>query len=132
MLLLCVYWYNAKSNIFLQDYYETISKYFEDAPLNIPVKYKVRQIANKMELLDREIKYLLNKVKIWKPKQEAAANQTTDSKIEPEEEQPSDNLEEQQQEPVTETTDTTQDPVSKSEEPQLPKEEVQGKEHQEL
>lgn len=85
-----------------------------------------------MELLDREIKYLLNKVKIWKPKQEAAANQTTDSKIEPAEEQPSDNLEEQQQEPVVETTDTTQDPVPKSEEPQSPKEEVQEEKHQEL
>lgn len=129
-----------------------ISKYFKDAPLNIPVKYKVRQIANKMELLDREIKYLLNKVKIWKPKQEAVMNQTMDNKTEHtieengeftadsdikkdnfSEEQPSDNLEEQQ-ESVTETMDTTQDPVllSKSEEPQLPKEKVQEKKHQEL
>jgi len=128
-----------------------ISKYFEDAPLNIPVKYKIRQIANKMELLDREIKYLLNKVKIWKPKQEGAANQTTDSKAEhiieenesaadsdtekeSTEEQPSDNFEEQQQEPVTETTDTTQDPVllSESEKSQLLKEKVQEETHQEL
>lgn len=129
-----------------------ISKYFEDAPLNIPVKYKIRQIANKMEILDREIKYLLNKVKIWKPKQEAAANQTTDSKAErvvdenesaadsdtekdkSTEEQPSDNLEEQQQEPVTETTDTTQDPVllPESEKSQLLKEKVQEQTHQEL
>lgn len=129
-----------------------ISKYFEDAPLNIPVKYKIRQIANKMELLDREIKYLLNKVKIWKPKQEAATNQTTDSKPEriveenesaadsdtekdkSAEEQPPDNLEEQQQEPVTETTDTTQDPVflPESEKSQLHKEKVQEETHQEL
>lgn len=129
-----------------------VSKYFADAPLNIPVKYKVRQIANKMELLDREIKYLLNKVKIWKPKQEATANQTTDSKaestIEENEEstanpdtkkdkstegQPSDNLEEQQQEPILETTDTTQDPLhlSESEDP-LTKEKVQEETHQEL
>lgn len=108
-------------------------------------------MANKMELLDREIKYLLNKVKIWKPKQEAT-NQTTnstaertleeneesaaDSDIEKDksaEEQPSDNLEEQQQESIMEA-DTTQDPVllSESEEPQLPKEEIEEEMHQEL
>ncbi|XP_011068274.1 PREDICTED: hypoxia up-regulated protein 1 isoform X3 [Acromyrmex echinatior] len=135
-----------------QDYYDMISKYFADAPLNIPVKYKIRQIVNKMDLLDREIKYLLNKVKIWKPKQETTANQTTDSKAErtieenkesttdsdtkndkSAEEQPSDNMEEQQQEPMSETTDTTQDPLQlpESEKP-LTKEEVQKETHHEL
>ncbi|KAG5315022.1 HYOU1 protein, partial [Acromyrmex insinuator] len=135
-----------------QDYYDMISKYFADAPLNIPVKYKIRQIVNKMDLLDREIKYLLNKVKIWKPKQETTANQTTDSKAErtieenkesttdsdtkndkSAEEQPSDNMEEQQQEPISETTDTTQDPLKlpESEKP-LTKEEVQKETHHEL
>ncbi|KAG5320504.1 HYOU1 protein, partial [Pseudoatta argentina] len=135
-----------------QDYYDMISKYFADAPLNIPVKYKIRQIVNKMDLLDREIKYLLNKVKIWKPKQETTANQTTDSKAErtievnkesttdsdtkndkSAEEQPSDDVEEQQQEPISETTDTTQDPLQlpESEKP-LTKEEVQKETHHEL
>ena len=122
-----------------------------DAPLNIPVKYKIRQIVNKMDLLDREIKYLLNKVKIWKPKQETTANQTTDSKTErtieenkesttdsdtkndkSAEEQLSDNVEEQQQELISET-DTTQDPLQlpESEKP-LTKEEVQKETHHEL
>ncbi|XP_032689323.1 hypoxia up-regulated protein 1 isoform X2 [Odontomachus brunneus] len=64
-----------------QDYYDMVTKYFAETPLNEPVKYKVRHISNKMELLDREIKYLINKIKIWKPKQEAAINQT-DSKTE--------------------------------------------------
>ncbi|XP_018353989.1 PREDICTED: hypoxia up-regulated protein 1 isoform X1 [Trachymyrmex septentrionalis] len=135
-----------------QDYYDMVSKYFADAPLNIPVKYKIRQIVNKMDLLDREIKYLLNKVKIWKPKQETTANQTTDSKAErtieennesstdsntkndkSAEEQPSDNIEDQQQEPISETTDTTQDPLQlpESEKP-LTKEEVQKETHHEL
>lgn len=139
-----------------------VSKYFADAPLNIPVKYKVRQMANKMELLDREIKYLLNKVKIWKPKQEITANQTTDSKAEytieengesaadsdtekdksAEEQSTSNNVEEQptsnnvedQQESTLETTDTTQDPLllPESEKPQLTKERVQKNTHQEL
>ncbi|XP_018305363.1 hypoxia up-regulated protein 1 isoform X3 [Mycetomoellerius zeteki] len=134
-----------------QDYYDMISKYFVDAPLNIPVKYKIRQIVNKMDLLDREIKYLLNKVKIWKPKQETTANQTTDSKDErtieenkesatdfdtkndkSAEEQPSDNVEEQQQEPIPETTDTTQDPLQLPESEKLTKEEVQKETHNEL
>ncbi|KYM79045.1 Hypoxia up-regulated protein 1 [Atta colombica] len=137
-----------------QDYYDIVSKYFVDAPLNIPVKYKIRQIVNKMDLLDREIKYLLNKVKIWKPKQETTANQTTDSKTErtieenkesttnsdakndkSAEEQPSDNVEEQQQELISETTDTTetQDPLQLPEnEKPLTKEEVQKETHHEL
>lgn len=109
------------------------------------MKYKVRHIVNKMELLDREIKYLLNKVKIWRPKQETAANQTTDSKTEEneesvpetendkftEEQTASDNVEEQQ-EPILKTMDATQDPLvlSESEEPQLSDE--QEEIHQEL
>lgn len=51
---------------------------FAETPLNQPVQYKVRQIVSRMELLDREVKYLLNKVKIRKPKQEnnTASNKT--------------------------------------------------------
>lgn len=97
-----------------------------------------------MELLDREIKYLLNKVKIWKPKQEAAANQTTDKTertIEENEKSAADfDTEndksakeqpfEEQQEPIT---DTTQDSVFRPEsEEQLPNEKVQEEMHQEL
>ncbi|KAK5643342.1 hypothetical protein RI129_007187 [Pyrocoelia pectoralis] len=33
-----------------------------------PVKLTVRMLSEKMALLDREVKYLLNKLKIWKPK----------------------------------------------------------------
>lgn len=68
--------------IFFKDYYDMVTKHFAETPLNEPVKYKVRQISSKMELLDREIKYLINKIKIWKPKQEAAMNNQTDSKTE--------------------------------------------------
>jgi hypoxia up-regulated 1 len=38
--------------------------------------YKARDITNKMALLDREIKYLLNKAKIWKLKQDIVTNST--------------------------------------------------------
>lgn len=42
-----------------------------------PIKYRVRDIANKMALLDREVKYLVNKAKIWKPKLEKPATNTS-------------------------------------------------------
>lgn len=104
-----------------------------------------------MELLDREIKYLLNKVKIWRPKQESTANQTTDNKaertVEENEEAPTDsdttkdesakdqttdNTE--KQESVLEGTDTTQEPLvlPESKEPRLSDEPVQEEVHQEL
>ncbi|KAL0131958.1 hypothetical protein PUN28_000019 [Cardiocondyla obscurior] len=135
-----------------QDYYDMVSKHFKGASLNVPVKYKVRQIVNKMELLDREIKYLLNKVKIWKPKQEAAGNQTTDNKSEdtaksneesaadsdtekdkfPEE--LSENMETEEQQENPEKTGTTEKPVllSESKESQLPREDAQEEKHVEL
>ncbi|XP_070160934.1 hypoxia up-regulated protein 1 isoform X2 [Polyergus mexicanus] len=130
-----------------QDYYKTILKYFAKASLNEPVKYKVRHIVNKMELLDREIKYLVNKVKIWRPKQETVANQTTDNKTEENEESMSDTENdkftdeqtasdnaEDQQEPMLKTRDTTQDPLvlSESEEPRLSEELIPEEMHQEL
>ncbi|XP_011152376.1 hypoxia up-regulated protein 1 isoform X2 [Harpegnathos saltator] len=82
-----------------QDYYDMVTKHYAETPLNEPVKYKVRQITNKMDLLDREIKYLINKIKIWKPKQEAAANNQTDSKAE----QATENQEEPPLDVTTET-----------------------------
>ncbi|XP_011252680.1 hypoxia up-regulated protein 1 isoform X2 [Camponotus floridanus] len=132
-----------------QDYYETILKHFAETSLNEPVKYKIRHILSKMELLDREIKYLLNKVKIWRPKQENAANQTTDKTEENEESMPdtendkfteeqtaSDNeVVEEQQEPTLETMDAIQDSlvVSESEESRLSDERIPEEEkHQEL
>lgn len=133
---------------------------FTETSLNEPVKYKVRHIANKMELLDREIKYLLNKVKIWRTKQEAAANNQTDDKAErttedqqeppidsttefdaekekyAKEETASGNAKEQErEEPVLETEDNvTQDPlvISESEKLRPSEEKVEEKVHQEL
>ncbi|XP_078038364.1 hypoxia up-regulated Grp170 co-chaperone protein isoform X2 [Augochlora pura] len=73
-----------------QEYFDNVVKSYEETAPHEPVKYKVREIANKLAVLDREVKYLLNKAKIWRPKQEAATNQTessngntTDTKKEP-------------------------------------------------
>ncbi|CAK9832381.1 Hypoxia up-regulated protein 1 [Anthophora retusa] len=63
-----------------QKYYDTVVKSFAETALHEPVKYKVQDIANKMALLDREVKYLINKAKIWWPKQEQfSANNNTES-----------------------------------------------------
>jgi len=132
-----------------------ILKSFAETPLNQPVKYKVRNIANKMELLDREIKYLLNKVKIWKPKQETETNQTyskstteenekaptaefdEDKKIEKNKhtkEDISDNVEQQQEEPTSKATDATEDPMVlvENKEPHLSDDQDFKEIHQEL
>ncbi|XP_012264301.2 hypoxia up-regulated protein 1 isoform X2 [Athalia rosae] len=64
-----------------QEWYDKIVKELEDVPLHEPVKYTVRDIANKMAILDREVKYLVNKAKIWrpKPKEESAKNKTSET-----------------------------------------------------
>lgn len=62
--------------LLFQEYHATVVKITAETPLYETVKYKVRDIANKMALLDREIKYLVNKAKIWKPKQDANATQS--------------------------------------------------------
>lgn len=59
-----------------QEYYDTVIKSFAETALHEPVTYKIRDIAKKMAVLDREVKYLINKAKIWRPKQNAATNHT--------------------------------------------------------
>lgn len=59
-----------------QDYFDLVKRTFAETALNAAVPFKVRDMANKMALLDREVKYLLNKAKIWKPKQEPVVNAT--------------------------------------------------------
>ena len=44
-----------------------------------PVTHKVRDIANKMAMLDREVKYLVNKAKIWRPKESTMTNNTEET-----------------------------------------------------
>ncbi|XP_076662041.1 hypoxia up-regulated Grp170 co-chaperone protein isoform X2 [Halictus rubicundus] len=72
-----------------QDYFDNVVKFYEETAPHEPLKYKVRDIANKMAVLDREVKYLLNKAKIWRPKEsatnqtESANTNTTDTKEEP-------------------------------------------------
>lgn len=68
-------------NAYFQAYHDLIVKTVSETPLNAPIKYRVRDIANKMAILDREVKYLVNKAKIWKPKQEKPSPAANESKI---------------------------------------------------
>lgn len=60
-----------------KEYYDEVVKSFATKLLYEPVRYKVRDIVNKMALLDREVKYLVNKAKIWTPKAETTNNTET-------------------------------------------------------
>ncbi|XP_058809173.1 hypoxia up-regulated protein 1 isoform X2 [Phymastichus coffea] len=57
-----------------EEYHAMVIKASSEMKLYEPVLHKVRDIANKMAMLDREVKYLVNKAKIWKPKQEPTSN----------------------------------------------------------
>lgn len=41
----------------------------DNLPRNAPVKLTVKQLTDKMAFLDREVKYLVNKIKRWRPKE---------------------------------------------------------------
>lgn len=71
---------------------------------NEDIKLTVDSIREKMTNLDREVKYLLNKLKIWRPKKPVKIetdNKTEEVVIEPKETKEND--ETQQEVPVTET-----------------------------
>ncbi|OAD60624.1 Hypoxia up-regulated protein 1 [Eufriesea mexicana] len=136
-----------------QEYYNIVIKSFAETALHEPVKYKVRDIANKMALLDREVKYLINKAKIWKPKQESPTNHTestnenaTNTEEEPESEpvpksttdphmeslqnENTSENEEVQTEKSSNTEESTK--LSNDNEPEMTRESIQEEVHQEL
>ncbi|XP_017114214.1 hypoxia up-regulated protein 1 [Drosophila elegans] len=110
---------------------------------NADIRLTVKDITDKMSLLDREVKYLVNKIKIWKPKVKPAAEKEKKNKAEGEEATSSsgsgdgsskaENTEEQQdqqeqpekekvqQEPVEEITPT---PTEQEEEAKTPHSEL--------
>lgn len=105
---------------------------FAETLKNQPVQYKVRHIAQKMELLDREVKYLLNKVKIRKPKPETTASNKTERSTE----ETKESAEEEEETERPETSNTEEDTLvlpendksQQTTDTQIPEED----EHQEL
>lgn len=71
------------------------------------VRLTVKDITDKMQLLDREVKYLVNKMKIWKPKVKPT--------IKPKEENPPENQEEKT---FSGSGDNQAEPVDQQEKPQ--------------
>ncbi|GAB0093000.1 hypoxia up-regulated protein 1 [Sergentomyia squamirostris] len=84
---------------------------------NEPVRLTVKAISEKMALLDREVKYLVNKLKIWKPKlkEKKTKSNETDKKDE-------EAAEEAKEEQVVkeEVKDKEKEDGPQIEEPQLP------------
>ncbi|XP_055691998.1 hypoxia up-regulated protein 1 [Lutzomyia longipalpis] len=95
-----------------------------------PVRLTVKLIMEKMSLLDREVKYLVNKLKIWKPKlkeKKAKSNETDKEEAAAEKE---DEAKEEQEEVVKDQ----EEDGPQVEEPQLPTEDTEKSEgsHSEL
>ncbi|XP_034671485.1 hypoxia up-regulated protein 1 [Drosophila subobscura] len=73
---------NPEKDVYTQVEIDTLVKAIEESsawlktesaaqkklPRNADVRLTVKEITAKMSLLDREVKYLVNKIKIWKPK----------------------------------------------------------------
>lgn len=84
---------------------------------NEDIKLTVDSIREKMANLDREMKYLLNKMKIWRPKKPAkkeTENKTEETVVEPEAEEKEAKVEDTQEEPATEKekeAETTEPPL---------------------
>lgn len=96
---------------------------------NADIRLTVKDITDKMSLLDREVKYLVNKIKIWKPKVKPAAEKEKkkeeevvasgsgdDTKSEDAEQQQEQATkeEQQEQEPVDEITPTPAEEETKT------------------
>ncbi|XP_063695651.1 hypoxia up-regulated protein 1 [Culicoides brevitarsis] len=79
-----------------------------------PVRLTVKMLTEKMSLLDREVKYLVNKIKLWKPKpapkdkDEKNATKTEEEEAKPEaEQQHSENNTDNNKDETKTTTDDT-------------------------
>lgn len=62
------------------------------------IRLSVKQLADKMAYLDREVKYLVNKIKAWRPKEKPKKKKKASNETVTESTEPADNQEESQQE----------------------------------
>lgn len=119
------------------EFQQMVIKNFEETKGYETVKYKVRDIANKMALLDREVKYLVNKAKIWKPKveekiPEASDNSTKEGETISEAEETGSVDTEEVVEEVEKNEERREDKEVKEEEKEEKKEEKEEKEEEKL
>lgn len=71
-----------------------------------PVLLTVKMISEKISSLDREVKYLINKLKIWKPKISEKEKKEKKEKEEKKDEDKSESVEENSEEPIIEEVQT--------------------------
>lgn len=80
-----------KAIVAAEEWVQTEQKAQNELKRHEPVRMTVKSISDRMSLLDREVKYLINKLKIWKPtvkempkkeKKAANASETTESDAE--------------------------------------------------
>ncbi|XP_049875335.1 hypoxia up-regulated protein 1 [Pectinophora gossypiella] len=78
---------------------------------NEEIKLTIDSIREKMASLDREVKYLVNKMKIWRPKKPAKkeSENKTETVIDPEDDKKSGNSETQEEKPADETPEQIED-----------------------
>lgn len=62
----------------LQEWKKNMEEEQAKTPLSVSPKLTIKSITEKMAALDREVKYLVNKAKFWKPKkvEKKASNET--------------------------------------------------------
>lgn len=116
---------NSDKDVFTQVEIDTLEKAIKDAEKWLeseqkaqnklkkyePVQMTVKSITDRMVLLDREVKYLINKLKIWMPKVKDAAKKAKKAANETE---PATN------ETITESADAKDEPATVEEEPNVP------------
>lgn len=97
-----------------QEWMDSMVEEQEKLKKSEPIKLSVKLISEKMALLDREVKYLVNKLKIWKPKKvdKPKEQNKTDEKSEDERK-----VEENIEKPVTEEEVEVEDSESEGETP---------------
>jgi hypoxia up-regulated 1 len=99
---------------------------------NEPVKLTVQKMTDKMAFLDREVKYLVNKIKAWRPKEKPKEKKKKKEKNETviDAEEPTENVPTQEEEPpaLTDPEDTKQEEEAKVEEQINPSTTTESKE----
>lgn len=138
---------NADKDIFTDVEIETLetkiadTEYWVDKSLeeqnkmkkNEEVKMTIDSIREKMGGLDREVKYLVNKMKIWRPKKPVKKENKTETVIEPEEKEHDETQEEKPEEDAkVETVPESTDTGGETTEPPLQLSDANEDEHSEL
>lgn len=85
---------------------------------NQPVRLTVKDITDKMALLDREVKYLVNKLKLWRPKVKPTPPPKVEKNASKEEDPKEEEIVAEEEQVIEETPKQTEEEAAPSEEEQ--------------